>query len=86
MDELMDAWRVAEADSRRAYYAWIRSGGAEAYVVYRAEQDLADAAQDALAEWAATEPSVRGTQRPSTSGRAGAQASHVLKRDRKRHR
>jgi hypothetical protein len=86
MDELMDAWRAAETDAGRAYYAWLRSGGAKAYVVYRAEQDRADAAQDALAEWAATEPSVRGRQRPSISGRAGDKPGHVPKRHRKRHR
>jgi hypothetical protein len=48
MDELMDAWRAAESGARRAYEAWLRSGAAKAYVVYRAEQDRADAAQDAL--------------------------------------
>jgi hypothetical protein len=56
MDELMDAWRAAESGARRAYDAWLRSGGAKAYAVYLAEQDRADAAQDALSEWAARSP------------------------------
>src|ERR1700737_501538 len=58
-DELMDAWRAAETEARRAYDAWVRCGGATAYVAYQAEQDRADAAQDTLAEWALMEPSMR---------------------------
>jgi hypothetical protein len=86
MDELIYAWRAAETDARRAYDAWLRCAGAKAYIVYRAEQDRADAAQDALAEWAATEPSVRGRLRPCISGRAGDQPGHAAKRHRGRHR
>jgi hypothetical protein len=70
-DELMDAWRAAQAEARGAYDAWVRSGAAKAYLVYRAEQDRADAAQDALAEWAVREPSMRGMQRSCGSGRVG---------------
>jgi hypothetical protein len=68
-DELMEAWRAAQADARRAYDAWAMSGATSAYLTYRTEQDRADAAQAALAEWAATEPSVRGMQPSSGSGR-----------------
>lgn len=68
-DELMEAWRDAQADARRAYDGWVISGAASAYLAYRTEQDRADAAQAALAEWAAREPSVPGMQRSSGSGR-----------------
>jgi hypothetical protein len=47
--ELHDAWRAAHETAVGAYDAWRATGGADAYVVYRAEQDRADAAQDALA-------------------------------------
>jgi hypothetical protein len=42
------AWRDAQAAAARAYRAWCREPGAGAYAVYRAAQDRADAAQDAL--------------------------------------
>ena len=41
-----DAWREAHDDAVEAYGAW-RAGGS--YAAYRAAQDRADAAQDALA-------------------------------------
>jgi hypothetical protein len=53
----MDTWRAAQTEARRAYDAWVRCGGAKAYVAYEAKQDCADAAQDTLAEWALMEPS-----------------------------
>jgi hypothetical protein len=43
------AWDEAQLEADFAYAAWRRKHGAEAYVVYRAAQDRADAAQDALA-------------------------------------
>lgn len=51
-DELSYVRRHAQAEAELAYKAWGRSPGAEAYAVYRAAQDRADAAQDALARWA----------------------------------
>lgn len=49
--ELDYVWREAQADARLAYRDWCRCAGRDAYVVYRAAQDRADAAQDELAAW-----------------------------------
>jgi hypothetical protein len=43
------SWRAAQAAAARAYAAWCRVPGPDGYAVYRAAQDRADAAQDALA-------------------------------------
>ena len=43
------AWDQAQSESDLAYAAWRDERGTEAYAVYRAAQDRADAAQDALA-------------------------------------
>jgi hypothetical protein len=43
------AWDEAQDECDAAYTAWQRDGGRDAYAVYRAAQDRADAAQDALA-------------------------------------
>jgi hypothetical protein len=43
------AWRDAQAEAALAFAAWCREPGAGGYAVYRAAQDRADAAQDALA-------------------------------------
>ena len=48
-DELFVIWSAARADSNLAYEAWCDSPGAEAYLVYRAAEDRADAAEGALA-------------------------------------
>jgi hypothetical protein len=48
-DELRAAWAAARAEAHVAYEAWRARGGAEAYAVYRAAADRADAAQEALA-------------------------------------
>jgi len=59
--ELEYARREAQAEATLAYDAWSERKGADAYTVYRAAQDRADAAQDALAAWfSATEPSEHG--------------------------
>jgi hypothetical protein len=50
-DELTDAWRAARADARAAYLYWSELLTRESYAVYRAAQDRADAAHDALAGW-----------------------------------
>jgi hypothetical protein len=48
LDELVQVWRHADAHAKHAYDHWRRTPGGEAYAVYRAAQDRADAAQDAL--------------------------------------
>lgn len=54
-DELLVMWSAARAESNLAYEAWAAGGGSEAYAVFRAAEDRADAAQDGLV--AASEPS-----------------------------
>jgi hypothetical protein len=44
-----DAWRDAHEDACTAYRVWLADRTARAYSAYRAAQDRADAAQDALA-------------------------------------
>jgi hypothetical protein len=51
-DRLWYAWDEAQTEAELAYEAWCAEPGPEAYVVYRAGQDRADAAQDALARYA----------------------------------
>ena len=46
---LYDAWSDAHEEAEHAYRAWLASGAAPDYAVYRAAQDREDAAQDALA-------------------------------------
>lgn len=48
-DELFVIWSAARADANLAYDAWCDVPGAEAYWVYRAAEDRADAAESALA-------------------------------------
>ena len=48
-DELFVVWGAAQAEANLAYDAWCGRPGAEAYTVYRAAEDRADAAQAALA-------------------------------------
>ena len=49
-DSLRLSWQTAAAEARDAYAEWRRSKSLEAYALYRACADRADAAQDALAE------------------------------------
>ncbi len=53
LDELRVVWSAARAEANLAYDAWRARGGREAYTVYRAAEDRADAAEDALATEAA---------------------------------
>jgi len=46
--ELHAAWHAARREAGAAYEAWCCRGGREAYLVYRAAADRADAAQDTL--------------------------------------
>jgi hypothetical protein len=48
-----DAWREAHDEAVDAYRGWRTGGSRAGYAVYRAAQDRADAAQDALASVAA---------------------------------
>jgi hypothetical protein len=48
-DELFTIWSAARAEANLAYEAWCGSPGSSAYVVYRAAEDRADAAEQALA-------------------------------------
>jgi hypothetical protein len=69
-DELADAWRAGEAEATCAYDQWRRSPDADAYAVYRAAQDRADQAQDALAaRYAArvASPCEQGAAAPATA-------------------
>ena len=47
-DELSDAWWAAQAEAEAAYDYWHELPGADGYAVYRAAQDRADEAQNAL--------------------------------------
>jgi hypothetical protein len=47
-DHRFAVWSAARAEANIAYDAWCRSPGREAYAVYRAAEDRADAAEDAL--------------------------------------
>jgi hypothetical protein len=49
VDGLWWAWDEAQEAAELAYLEWARAGGRDTYIVYRAAQDRADAAQDALA-------------------------------------
>jgi hypothetical protein len=49
LDELLICWRDAEDDAGSAYGRWRERPGSEAYAVYRAAADRADAAQRELA-------------------------------------
>ena len=48
-DELFTVWSAARAEANLAYVAWCDSPGASGYTVYRAAEDRADAAEQALA-------------------------------------
>jgi hypothetical protein len=48
LDELYLAWTAARDDARDAYEAWRLRHGADAYAVYVAAEDRADAALQAL--------------------------------------
>jgi hypothetical protein len=47
-DERFTIWGAARAEANLAYAAWCDSRGPEAYAVYRAAEDRADAAEQAL--------------------------------------
>ena len=47
-DEQFAIWSVARAEANLAYQAWCEVPGLDAYLVYRAAEDRADAAERAL--------------------------------------
>lgn len=47
--ELFVLWSAAQAEANLAYDAWSVTPGTRAYAAFRAAEDRADAAQDALA-------------------------------------
>ncbi len=52
LEELGFVRREAQAEADTAYLDWLADPSGEAYAVYRAAQDRADAAQDDLADCA----------------------------------
>ena len=48
-DALFVAWSAARAEANLAYDAWVENPSRAMYAVYRAAEDRADAAEDALA-------------------------------------
>lgn len=52
LEELRYVRREAQVEANLAYEDWIARPGGDGYLVYRAAQDRADAAQDQLAGWA----------------------------------
>ena len=78
-EELAFVRREAQAEADLAYDDWRRHPGAHGYFVYRASQDRADAAQDALAEWARRiGPLYRQPPSELVVSRARPSASHAL--------
>jgi hypothetical protein len=47
-DQLFALWSAARAEANLAYQAWCDTPGLDAYAVYRAAEDRADAAEHAL--------------------------------------
>ncbi len=47
-DELFAIWSAAQAEANLAFDAWGLVPGVDAYAAFRAAEDRADAAQDAL--------------------------------------
>jgi hypothetical protein len=47
-DEHFTIWSAARAEANLAYAAWCATRGPDAYAVYRAAEDRADAAEQAL--------------------------------------
>jgi hypothetical protein len=52
-DVLKEVWRAAQDEADHAYAGWLDVGGPDAYLLYRAAADRADAALDALVDAAA---------------------------------
>ena len=50
LEDLTFAWRRAQVDATLAYCHWRRTRERTSYAIYRAAQERADAAQDALSD------------------------------------
>ena len=48
-EELFAAWSAARAEANVAYERWCEAPGSDGYATFRAAEDRADAAEDALA-------------------------------------
>lgn len=48
-DELLETWRSAREEATRALGVWRGAPGRDAFAIFRAAEDRADAAQDVLA-------------------------------------
>jgi hypothetical protein len=57
VEELLFCWRDAEEEAAAAYQLWRERPGAEAYAVYLAASDRAEAAQEAL-QWSSIEAGI----------------------------
>ena len=53
-EEVFVLWSAARAEANLAYDAWCAAPGPDSYVVYRAAEDQADAAEADLANAAAS--------------------------------
>jgi hypothetical protein len=53
LEEIFVLWSAARAEANVAYDHWCASPGADAYAVYRAAEDRADAAEAELAQFTA---------------------------------
>ena len=60
-DVLKEVWRAAQDEADHAYAIWRELRGIDAYLLYRAAADRADAALDALAD--AARPAPRASSR-----------------------
>ena len=49
LEEVFVLWSAARAEANLAYDAWCEAPGLDAYAVYRAAEDRADAAESDLA-------------------------------------
>lgn len=49
LEEVFVLWSAARAEANDAYEAWCEAPGCDAYAVYRAAEDRADAAEAELA-------------------------------------
>ena len=59
-DALFAEWSAARAEANLAYDAWCCTPGLVAYAVYRAAEDRADAAEQALAAVCGRAPALAG--------------------------
>ena len=76
LEELSYIWRDAQREASLAYCQWRRVRDRAAYASYRAAQDRADAAQDALSERHAAE-FARRRGGPATAGLRPTPATDV---------